>query len=377
MAKKQIFFGAAITLLIILALAGFKYAQISGAIAEMKKHQPPPAAVTTVETRQETWPVELTSVGELEPVQGTTLAAEELGRVSAIHFESGSAVKKGEVLVELDTSVEEAQLESAKAALQLAEAELKRQQALRSNNANAVSDLEKAEATHRGATALVSQLKATIARKKIVAPFSGKTGVRLVNEGQVIAAGTQVVSLQSFDTLYLNTTFAQRVASKLIPGLTVQFQVDSYPGRTFDGTVTSVEPRIDDKTRNISVQATVPNPRGELRAGMFARVALTLPQTDEVISIPSSSVSFAPFGDTVYVVQQMKDPAGGGDYLGVRQQIVKLGRRRGDLVAVLSGLKAGEQVVSSGAFKLRPGAPVVVNNNVAPGNDPAPVPADS
>ena len=374
--KRQVFIAGVLTLIVVAALGAVKALQIKKAIAEGKNRKMPPASVTSFAAMTVEWPLEHNAVGELAPVQGAVLAAEELGRVTTISFESGSAVRQGQVLVDLDTSVEAAQLQAAQAALELSALELKRQRALRSNNANAVSDLDKADAAHRAAVADVEHLKARVERKRIIAPFAGVTGARLVNEGQVIPPGTPVVSLQSLDKLYLNFSTPQRVIGSLRPGLAVQFRVDAFPQRDFSGTLTTVEPAVDAKTRNIGLQATVENQDGSLRPGMFADVKVLLPKTETLTVIPAAGVSFAPYGDTVYLIEEMKGPDGSA-YLGARPQTVKLGRRRGDLIAVLSGVKAGDQIVSSGTFKLMPGAPVLVNNTVSPGTETNPQPADS
>ncbi len=374
--KRQIVAGALAALAFILVLAGVKALQISKAIAQAKARQVPPMAVTSVKALKEIWPLEFSAVGELAPVQGVVLAAEEAGQVASILFEPGSNVEKGAVLVELDADVEKAQLQSAKASFKLAELDFKRQQSLRRNGANAAADLEKAEAAYQAAKAEVLHLEAMLERKKVVAPFRGRTGARLVNEGQVITAGTPVVSLQDLDKLYLNFSLPQRFIGQIVPGLPVVFQVDAFPGRNFRGSVTTIEPAVDKKTRNIGLQALVRNPDGLLYPGMFASALVTLAQKEEVVSLPASSINFDPFGNSVYVIERQKGGSG-EPYLGVRQQPVKLGRRRGDLVAVTAGLEGGEEVVSSGAFKLHPEAAVIVNNDIVPGAEVSPQPENS
>ena len=360
----------------IAALGYAKYIKISAAIAQASQRTQPPEAVTSAKVTAEVWPVTYAAIGTLAPVQGAVLSTEELGRVSRIAFESGDMVQAGQILVELDTTVEEAQLRGAAAQLDLARISEKRERALRERNANSPAELDAALASLRNSEAEVARLRAIIARKKIAAPFPGRTGIRLVNIGQVVMPGTPIVSLQSLDRLYVNFSLAQQVVGKLHPGSRVEVSVDAYPQAVFQGTLSTVQPEIEQETRTVKIQATVNNSAEQLRPGMFAKVSVILPESEDVLQIPTSSVHYAPYGDGVYVLETMKDPKG-KEFLGVRRQIVKLGRHRGDLISVLSGLRAGEEVVSSGVFKLRPNSPVLVNNSIAPGSNVQPDPEDT
>lgn len=364
------------TLGVILLLALIKFFQIRAAIAAGASRQMPPDAITSATVKEETWPIEVTAIGTLAPVNGAVLAAEELGRVDKILFEPGSDVKAGSVLVALDTSVEDAQLQSAQAQLDVATVDLNRAKSLRERGANSQSDFDNARATHRSAAAEVDRLKAVISRKKIVAPFDGTTGVRLVNPGEVIQPGTSVVSLQALDSLLLNFTVPQLDLGKITPGSKVHFTVDAFPKDEFAATISAVDPSVDEKTRNARVQATLTNTDHKLRPGMFVNLAVVLPEVEHVLSIPSSGVAYAPYGNSVFVVEKMKNPKD-EEYLGVRSQLVKLGRHQGDMVAVVSGLTAGQEIASSGVFKLRPGSPVVVKNEVKPGEELHPAPSDT
>ena len=366
--------GVGATLVLILIFAGFKKMQIDETAEEAAKRQLPPTAVTSAIAQDVAWSVSLNAVGELAPIQGTMLAAEESGRVTAINFKPGAVVEGDTVLLELDTSVEEAELKGARATYQLAKLELSRHETLRKNSANAVSDLDRARAEYRAAEAAVASLEAKIAKKKVIAPFRGKTGLRHVNLGQVLAPGTNVVSLQDLEKLYLNFTLPQKYISKLAIGLTVSFTVDAFGDRTFQGTLTTIEPAVDEASRNIELQAVVNNEDGALLPGMFARVELLLNESMNVVSIPTSGVSFSSYENAVFVITKKSED----DTTGVvKRTPVVLGERRGELIAVTSGLKGGEEVVSSAAFQLRDGAPILINNTVVPGSSISPSPSDT
>ncbi|MFN8392029.1 MAG: efflux RND transporter periplasmic adaptor subunit [Bdellovibrionota bacterium] len=367
------------SLVMVAIIAGFglaKYFQIAKAIAQNANFKMPPESVTADTAREETWAKTLSSVGSLSPFQGVTLAAEEAGKIERINFESGATVKQGDVLIELDTSVEEANLESAKAKEAWTRTSYERAKTLRPQNVISQDAFDNARSQYEQALGEVRSSAARIERRKTVAPFSGQTGIRLANVGQHVEAGTPLVPLQSLEQLYLNFSLPQQTVGSLAKGQQVTFTVDAFGNREFKGTINAIDPQIDERTRTIRLQAIVPNDNHELRPGMFARVNLLLGEEQKVIVIPATSINYAPYGDTVYVIEKMKDPKG-EEYDGVRQQVVRLGDARGDLVAVTSGLKPGEQVVTSGLFKLRPGAAIAVNNDFKPGNSAAPKPSDS
>lgn len=375
-ARKQILRTLAVFAVIVAIFGIVKYFQISKAIANSKKFAPPPDAVTSVTTAETTWPRTLLAIGSITPTQGVTVSAEEPGKVVRITFESGSTVKQGDLLVELDTSVEDAKLSAAQAKLDWSKRQLARAQKLRASSAVSQEVLDDAISQQQQNQGEVESLRATIAKKKISAPFSGRTGIRLVNVGEYLATGTPVVPLHAMNTVYVDFSIPQQEVSQVAVGQRVEIQVDAFPGRTFVGAVTAVNPQVDSSTRNIQVRATVPNQSEELRAGMFAQVRVILAGEDKLIALPATSVQYAPYGDTVYVIEQMKKPTG-EEYLGVRQQVVKLGRRQGEQIAILDGLKPGEQVVTSGVFKLHPGSAVSINNTFSPGNSLEPKPADT
>jgi membrane fusion protein (multidrug efflux system) len=361
-------------IVVVLALGAVKAAQIK----EMSSvsHVPPATAVTTIEAVALAWHPALQAIGTLAPVQGVTLSADAEGTITKILVESGTAVKAGDPLVEIDTSVEVAQLNAAQARAELAQINIERAKELLSNKTLAKSEFDTIEASSKQSVADVAALKAQIDKKLVRAPFDGRIGIRLVNVGQYISKGRALMPLQKLDPIYVNFNVPQRQLSDLTIGQKLSVTVDAYQGKVFEGTVSAINSEVDASTRNVSVQATLTNPQELLRAGMFAQVEVLLPAVAPKIVLPSTSVAYAAYGNSVFIVEKMKD-AQGQEYLGVRQQLVKLGETQGDLVAVEDGLKPGEQVVTSGVFKLRNAAPVQVNNIAQPSAESAPKPANT
>ena len=374
--RKQVIWGAGAALVLILALALIKGAQIGFGIYMNSQFSPPPEAVTSIKILEEVWPETLSAVGNLEASVGATLSAEVAGTVSAIHFESGSDVAAGQTLVELDTAVEEANLKAQDARLEWARSKLLRAKNLRNSNTVSQDALDDAQSEFNQATAQAEAVRAQIKRMNIVAPFAGRAGIRIVNIGDHVESGTKVVPLFALDPIFLNFTLPQKFVSDVQPKDKVEMLIDAFQGRNFVGEVRAIDPQIDLQTRSLKVQASFPNVDGSLRPGMFAKLALFLGSNKTLFSLPLSSINFAPYGDSVYVIETIKDPVG-KEYLGVRQQVVKLGERRGDRVQIVEGLKSGEEVVTTGVFKLRPGAAVLVNNAQLPKNELSPNPADT
>ncbi len=368
-------------LVVVLAVLGglgfYKYRVISAAIAQGKGYAPPPTAVTTLVAKRETWPATLNLIGTAQAIQGVTVSADLPGTVDKINFESGQAVKAGDVLVELDTRQERAQLAAAEADFELAKITYGRQQKLVKEGVIARTEYDNASAQQKSTEARVGEIKATIERKTIHAPFSGILGLRQVNLGQYMAAGQAIVSLQALNPIYVNFGVPQQSTAQVKVGRTLSITSDDLPGVQFGGRVTAVDSIVDQTTRNIQVQATLTNPGGKLRPGMFVQVQMSVGEARDVISLPASAINYAPYGDSVYVVADLQDPKSGKTYKGVRQQFVKVEGSRGDQVAVVSGINPGDVVVSSGVFKLRNGASVVINNEVTPSNNPKPKPEDS
>jgi membrane fusion protein (multidrug efflux system) len=375
MAKRMI-----LMLVIMAALIGglglLKYKQVEAAMAAGASFQPPPTAVTTVVAKTETWPSDLKVIGTVAAIQGVTVSADLPGTVDKIHFESGQWVKEGDVLVELDTRQERAQLASNEAQRDLAKVNYGRTEALVKEGVVARQEYDTVIANQRATEAQVGDIKAAIARKTIRAPFSGVLGIRQANLGQYLAAGQAIVSLQSLNPIYVNFGVPQQNTSQVAVGRTLQVVSDDLKGAKFSGRVNALDSVVSEQTRNIQVQATLSNPGNKLRPGMFVTVNLPVGKPREVIAVPASAINYAPYGDSVYVVTDMKDQKG-NSFKGVRQQVVKIEGSLGDQVGIVSGLNPGDEIVSSGVFRLRNGASVVINNSVQPSNSPAPKPEES
>ena len=375
MAKRMVLM-LALAALLVGGLGFVKFKQIETAVAKGASFQPPPEAVTTVIAKQETWPATLGVIGSAAAVQGVTVSADLPGTVANITFESGKWVKAGDVLVELDTRQERAQLAAMEAQRDLAKINFTRMEQLVKQGVLAQTEYDNALAQQKATEAQVGEIRATIARKTIHAPFSGVLGIRQANLGQYLAAGEAIVPLQSLDPIYVNFSVPQQDAGQARVGRTLRVTTNDLAGTVFTGRVTALDAVVNENTRNVQVQATLSNPGGKLRPGMFVEVAISTGADRSVISLPATAINYAPYGDSVYIVSDMQGKDG-KTYRGVRQQFVKVDGSRGDQVAVVSGLKPGDEVVSSGVFKLRNGAAVQVNNKIQPANNPAPKPEDS
>ncbi len=375
MAKRMIVM-LGVVVILLTSLGFIKFRQIQSAVQAASAFQPPPEAVTTIVAKRQQWPAEISAVGSVEAVQGVMVSADLPGTIAKIDFESGKYVQRGDVLVELDTRQERAQLTAMEAQRDLAQLNYNRMQQLAKEGVISRMDYDKSSAEQRQMDANVAELRATIERKTIRAPFSGVLGIRKVNLGQYLAAGAPVVPLQSLDPIYVNFGVPQQDAAQVSNGRELRVTSDEVAGQMFSGRVTAVDSVVDENTRNIQVQATLPNSRRKLHPGMFVQVDLSLGAAQSVIEVPGSAINYAPYGDSVYVVTDLQDKKG-QTYRGVRQQFVKVGGSRGDQVAITSGLNPGDEVVTSGVFKLRNGAAVQINNKVTPSNSPAPKPADS
>ena len=374
---KKILLTTAFLVVVIGSIAGVKILQITTLIAQTKGMTQPPEPVSTAVVTPESWLPTLSATGSLSAVQGVTVSAEMDGKVAAIHFEAGSAVKAGDVLVEQDTSAERAQLRAAEAAADLARINLERSRALIAKQTVAQSQVDSDEAAWKQAVAAADNIRALIAKKTVVAPFSGQLGVRQVNLGQILKAGDPIVSLQTLDPVYADFFFPQRDLAQLADGQKVILTGDGFGGRAVEGRITTINPEVDASTRTIRIQATVANTGGVLRPGMYANVSVELSKPDTVLAVPATSIIYAPYGNTIFVVEQEKNPDDGSTRTVAHQRVVRLGVARGDFVAVSSGLKAGETVVTSGGFRLREGSAVRVDNTLAPDAKIAPKPSDS
>ena len=363
--------------LLIGALVGLKLQQFQTMFAAGAKMTQPPTTVTTHPVTADAWQPTLDAVGSVVAVQGVTVSAEVAGTVQRIAFESGATVRAGEVLVELDDGVEQAQLRSASASADLARLNLERARNLRPRNLVSQSDLDSAEAQAKQANAQVDNIRAVIAKKTIRAPFAGRLGIRLINLGQFLDGGAAIVSLQALDPVYVDFALPQQELARLRVNMVVRVTSDAAPGQIFEGKLSVISPEVDALTRNVRLRATLDNRAGRLQPGMYVNVAAVLPTAEQVLMIPATAVLYAPYGDSVFVIEEKKDDKTGDTGKVAVQKFVRLGQSRGDFVVVESGLSAGEIVVSTGVFKLRNGAAVVIDNALTPDFQLHPQPANS
>jgi len=373
---KRLVLTVAVIAVFVAALGFVKFRQIKAGMAVYASFQPPPEAVTTIVAAQDEWPDGLKAIGTVAALRGVTVSADLPGIVDRIAFESGQWVQAGDVLALLDTRQERAQLNAVEAQRDLARLNFARMDGLLSQAVISRAEYDQTAAEQKQSEARVAEIGAAIDRKTVRAPFSGVLGIRQVNVGQYLSGGDPVVNLQSVDPVYVNFGVPQQDARKVTAGRAVRVVIDDRSNAPLTGRVTAIDSVVDPGTRNLQVQATLANPGGKLRPGMFVQTEVTLGAGHSEVTLPASAISYAPYGDSVFVVGDLTD-AKGHTYRGVRQQIVKLGATRGDQVAIVSGVKPGDEVVSSGVFKLRNGAAVVVNNRIVPANSPKPRPENS
>lgn len=386
---KKILIGVGIVLLTLGVLGGVKALQIGAMIKSGQSFQMPPTTVTSAEVERQIWPETIASVGTVSPERGAVLRAELPGRVVEIAFQSGADVEAGQVLVRLDTSTEQAQLKAAEATLELAKIEMERAESLKQSRTISASEFDAASAKFKEAEAQVENIRAVIARKTVSAPFPGRAGIRRVNVGSFVNAGDEIVSLQALDTVYLDFSLPQQAVSDLSEGMVVEAQVDAFPGKVFEGRLTAINPQLDERTRSLQVQATLPNPERLLQPGMFARVSVVKGVSNNVLAVPTTAILYAPYGNSVFVIEEAakNNPDGEGqpgstgaarsaEGLVIRQQFVRTGAARGDYIALEQGVEPGQRVVSTGVFKLRNGMPVVVDNSLAPKTSLDPKPSE-
>lgn len=360
---KKLAFTLVVLLLIVGFLVGIKYYQIDALIQSGKGRQIPAETVSSVKVGSQKWRASVNSVGTVEAVHGVTLSAEVGGRITAIHFQSGDVVKEGTVLAEMDSSSERAQLRAAEAAYELAKINLERNRELRSSRTIAQAELDTAEAQSKESEAQVENLKAVIAKKTVIAPFDGVLGIKEVNLGQYVNPGDPVVTLQSSGPRYVNFYLPQQNLSWIRNGLAVEVYGEAIGEQeAVSGTITALESKVNVATRNIQVQATVEDAKERLKPGMFVNVRVFKDGERDVLSVPTTAIMYASYGNSVYVVEKAKQ----GEGFEANQHFVRLGEHKGDFVEVLEGLKEGDEVVSAGAFKLRNGVPVVTNNQNTP-----------
>ncbi len=368
-------------------LFGFKAFMAKGTNEFFDNMPQPPAAVTAVEVRQQSWTEGLEAVGTLVAINGTDVTTEAGGVVRELAFEAGQPVKAGQILARLNTTNELATLKSLEAASKLAVQQRDRWRELGDQKLVSRAEVDQRNSDAASAMANADAQRALIAQKTIRAPFDGVLGIRKANLGQFLNPGDPIVSLQSLDPIYLDFTLPEQRIDQISEGTQIRASVDALPGKTFTGAITAIEPQVDANTRNFAVQATLRNPDRSLRPGTFARVSFDMGAAQQVIVVPQTAVSFNPYGNSVYVVTQAPPdkqpteakpaagaPAAAGPALIVNQRFIKTGATRGDLVAVTEGLKPGERIVTSGLLKLRNGAQITINNKVQPTANENPAP---
>jgi membrane fusion protein (multidrug efflux system) len=385
-------------LLLVAVLALGKFLQIRALIASVPK--PGPQTVSTVEVQKMQWQSQFTAVGTLNPVRGADLSTEVAGLVRNVHFKSGQDVKAGALLVELNADSDIALLHSAEAAAAQAATVLKRDQAQLAIQAVSQAQIDADTNDLKAKRAQVEQQAAVVAKKSIRAPFAGRLGISGLNPGQYVNAGDKLVTLQTLDPIYVDFSLPQQQLAGLAVGQVVNLAVDTFPGQAFSGKINAISPKVDSATRNVQVEATMANPKQVLLPGMFANVKIDIGGTQERLTLPSTAVTYNPYGSTVYVVKQAEAPkpgatsapgtpgtpgtpapapatdAQGKPQLVAQQIFVETGPTRGDQIAIVKGLEAGQVVVSSGQNKLKNGTPVTVDNTVQPTNDANPKPQE-
>lgn len=366
-----------LVILLVGGLAAIKYKQIAQLIGfgeQMQAAGPPPTPVGSFVSTEETWEESITTFGTIASVKGVAISTEAPGTVSKIHFDSGAIVKQGDVLVELDASVEQAQLASAYVRNELAKSTADRSRALGAAGVLSSAQVDVDTSQEKSARAEIALLDAQIARKKIRAPFSGKLGIRSVNIGQYVVPGAPLATLEAVDGAFVDFTLPQQRA--ISKGMKVRVTVEGVDGLTAEGEIAAIEPTVDAATRTQKIRATISNPDDKLRAGMFANVVIVLPTAKKHVVVPVTAVLHAAYGDSLFILDPPEvEPTGDGPPTKTaRQAFVKTGPAKGDFVSIIDGLKPGEEVVASGAFKLRNQVPVIVDNSVAPKLDHAPTP---
>jgi membrane fusion protein (multidrug efflux system) len=373
--RKTVWIAVAAVLGLALLLVLIKGLQIYTMVSA--KQPLPVETVTSTPVKEEDWAPTISSVGSVAAVQGAMVASEFAGVVSEIGFQNGAMAKKGDLLVQLDASAEEAQLHSAEADMELAKADRDRAADLAARKVISKAELDAAESKFKQKSASVDQMRSMIAKKTVRAPFDGQLGIRQVNIGQMINAGQQVVALTSLDPVFVDFALPQQRLPQLSQGLEVRVRTDAIPEREFHGKLTAINSMVDTVTRNVQVQATLENSDHALRPGIFAKVDVVLPEKHRALVLPGTAISYAPYGDSVFVIEKKRDEKTKKETQVIRQQFVRVGEARGDFVSITQGLKVGETVVAAGVFKLRNGMAVTINNDLAPKPQLNPTPADT
>ena len=391
MTKRMLIMIGGVVVLVLILAGGFAL-HIKKLIASSPK--PSPSTVTATKVGSQDWQPTLAAVGSVTPVRGVDVTTEISGLVREIHFKSGQDVKKGEILVELNADADKAQLAALEAAAELSATVLKRDKAQFEAQAIAQAQVDADAADLKSKRALADQQRANIDKKTIRAPFTGRLGITTVNPGQYVNPGDKIVTLQTIDPVYVDFNLPQKTVGQLAVGQVVNVTTDGFPGVAFPGKITAISPKVDTTTRNVVVEATLANPKRQLLPGMFANASVEVGDKKHHLTLPQTAITYNPYGSTVFVVltadeaaaQARANAASGGAPapanaasgagLVVQQAFVTTGETRGDQVAVLSGLKEGQQVVTSGQVKLKNGTSVVIDNTIQPANSPNPTPQE-
>ena len=364
------------TLALIAVIVGIKVLLVMRMIHSMP--QPGPVTVSTVKATEQPWQPALNAVGTLRAANGADLAAEVAGLVTDVNLKSGQEVKKGQLLVQLRDGDEVAQLQQLQANAELSKITLERARKQLAAQAISQADFDTAQADTKARVAAVAQQQVVIAKKQLRAPFDGRAGIITISPGDYLAAGTTVVTVQQLDPLYVDFNVPQGELGRLKVGQSVTLSLDAYAGRSFSGKLSAINPKVDTSTRNVQVEATVPNHDQTLTPGMFAKVSVDVGQQRTQLTLPQAAIVYNPYGDTVYVVQPSKgkDAKGKPNPPTVKQAFVTTGDSRGDQVAILKGISAGTEVVTSGQMKLKNDAPITVDNRVQPADSASPTPQE-
>ena len=373
---KRMFLMLLLAVVVLGGIFGFEAFKSRAIKQYLAAHGNPPQTVSSVEAKEEQWQPRLEAVGSLRAVSGADLSAQVAGIVSAIHFESGADVKQGTLLLELMAADDIAKLQSLKATAALARITLERDQKQLKAQAVSQQTVDTDTQTLKSDEAQVTQQQALVDYKSIRAPFSGRLGIRQVDLGQYLAAGTAIATLQALDPIYIDFYLAQQALAEIKVGQAVSAKVDTYPGTEFPGEIDAINPKVDPATRNVQVRAALKNAEHKLLPGMFATVAVVVGTPRRYVTLPQTAITYNSYGSTVYIVEQKGKDAKGAAALAARQSFVTTGATRGDQVAILSGVKAGDTVVSAGGNKLHNGSPILVDNSVQPSDNPNPAPPD-
>ena len=372
---RKIIIGFGIVLVVLAALAGVKFMQIRTLLAFAKTYTPPPETVASMAADEKNWPDLIPAVGSVSAVQGVTVSPEIAGKVVEIDFESGATVQKGDLLVKLDSESEQAQLRAAQAQVELSKLNIERQRKLRADKTISQSELDQAEAEVKQNEANADAIQATIDKKNICAPFTGKLGIRLVNLGEQLDVGKSIVSLQSVGPVFVDFTLPQQDLAHLRTGLNVIVTADVYPGTNFTGELVAINPDLDVATRSVRLRTKIENAGELLRPGMFVHAEVEMADKQTVLAIPATSVLASPDGDSVYVINYQA--TNGVTNAVVQQKLIRTGISHGDFISVEAGLKPGDRVVTAGVFKLRSGMTVQENNDATPKAMESPNPPNS